>query len=120
MSVITKVYGDFGDFRRFWGGEKQSQTKPILFSPQIYLGVEKAIWKNKPNFRVGKMSLSVYMKGEYEEYQALKAAKKQSQFISYWVLRDAYCERNMKKQSQFKAKQSQNASLWPEILSTKL
>jgi hypothetical protein len=24
-------------------GEKQTQTNPILFSPQIYLGVEKAI-----------------------------------------------------------------------------
>jgi len=33
-------------------GEKtkpiQSQTKPILFSPQIYLGVEKRFEKTKP------------------------------------------------------------------------
>ena len=26
----------------------QSQTKPILFSPQIYLGVEKGVEKTKP------------------------------------------------------------------------
>ena len=30
---------------------------------------------------MGKMSLSVYMKGYYEELYALKAARKQSQFI---------------------------------------
>jgi len=35
-----------------WDGEKtnpiQSQTKPILFSPQIYLGVENEFEKTKP------------------------------------------------------------------------
>jgi len=40
------------------------------------------------------MSLSIYMKGDYEDLNALKAAKKQS---------------------QFKAKQSQYAGLRPEI-----
>jgi len=34
------------------GGEKtnpiQSQSKPILFSPQIYLGVERRFEKTKP------------------------------------------------------------------------
>jgi len=29
---------------------------------------------------MGKMSLSFYMKGDYEEFHALEAAKKQSQF----------------------------------------
>jgi hypothetical protein len=34
----------FGGF----GHEKQTQTKPILFSPQIYLGVENEFEKTKP------------------------------------------------------------------------
>jgi len=32
------------------------------------------------NFRVGRMSVSIYLKGYYEEFYALKAARKQSQF----------------------------------------
>jgi len=35
-------------------GEKQSQTKPILFSPQIYLGVEDWFEKTKPISGKGK------------------------------------------------------------------
>ena len=31
--------------------------------------------KNKANLRIGGMSLSIYMKGDYEEFHALKAAK---------------------------------------------
>ena len=30
---------------------------------------------------MGKMSLSIYMKGDYEEFHALKATKKQSQSV---------------------------------------
>jgi len=49
--VILRIYGDFGDFGRF-GVEKnkakqacpeQRRMEPILFSPQIYLGVENPI-----------------------------------------------------------------------------
>ena len=38
-------------------GENKPNSKPILFSPQIYLGVEKAIWKNKANVKMGNMAL---------------------------------------------------------------
>ena len=37
------------------------------------------------------MSISIYMKGDYEEFHALKVAKKQSQFYSFIVLRSGYC-----------------------------
>jgi len=44
---------------------------------------------------MGKMSVSIYKKGEYEDFHAFGRRKN-------------------------KAKQSQSAGLWPEILSTKL
>jgi hypothetical protein len=46
---------------------------------QIRAYSRRAVWKNKANFRVVKIGLRPYMKGDYEEFHALKAAKKQSQ-----------------------------------------
>jgi hypothetical protein len=43
---------------------------------------------------MGKIGLSIYMKGYYEEFHALKAAEKQSQtkpIYSFCVLCAAYC-----------------------------
>ena len=34
-----------------------------------------AIWKNKANLPVGLIGVNSYMKGDYEEFHALKAAK---------------------------------------------
>ena len=46
MQVIVRIYGDFDDFGRFWTMKNKPNSKPILFSPQIYSGG----WKNKANF----------------------------------------------------------------------
>jgi hypothetical protein len=37
---MAKIYGDFGGFGGFWAEKNKAKTNPILFSPQIYLGVE--------------------------------------------------------------------------------
>ena len=50
------------------------------------------IWKNKANLRKGRIGVSIYMKGYYEEFYALKAAKN-------------------------KANQSQSPAIGPEIRS---
>jgi len=57
MSVSIYMKGYYDDFGGFGRGKNKPNSKPILFSPQIYLGVENPIWKNKPNFRMGEMML---------------------------------------------------------------
>ena len=114
------------------------KTKPIYFVlSTAWWVLRKGIWKNKANIRMGGMSASIYMKGDYEEFHALKAAKnkanskpicwgcgtcpshpqslrlwgchpapdgeekgrfeKTKPIYSYWVLRDAYCEKELEK-----------------------
>jgi len=45
---------------RFWAAKKQSQFKPNLFSPQIYLGVEDWIEKTNPIYGRAKMAQALY------------------------------------------------------------
>ena len=51
------------------------------------------------------MSLSIYMKGDYEEFHALRRRKNKANLLAFGVLRSAYCDkmrkRDLKKQSQF-------------------
>jgi len=68
---------------RFWAAKKQTQFKAkqsqSVLAPRPALGVEKT-------------SLSLRRCSG----QALSAVE-WSQFISYWVLRDAYCEKEFEK-----------------------
>jgi len=41
--MIVRTYEDFSDFGRFWMAKNKANSKPILFNPQIYLGIEKPI-----------------------------------------------------------------------------
>jgi len=52
MLVIVRIYGDFNDFGRFLGAKTnliQIQTKPILFSPQIFWGLKRNLKKQSQN-----------------------------------------------------------------------
>jgi hypothetical protein len=46
------------------GGKKQSQTNPILFSPQIFWGLRTDL-KKQSQFATGLKSVKSYMKGDY-------------------------------------------------------
>ena len=81
--------GDYEDFHALKAAKKQSQFKAnfirnegfLLMAQEITTALRasqwqgKGIWKNKANFRIVTMSISIYMKGDYEEFNALKAAE---------------------------------------------
>ncbi len=67
-SIITRGYEKYIGLDTWW---KQTQSNAILFSPQIYLGVENPIWKNKANLRKAKMNVNIYVEREYENKTAL-------------------------------------------------
>jgi len=47
-----------------WSQEKQSQTKPILFSPQIFWGLKTSL-KKQTQFLDGQIVVMLYLKENY-------------------------------------------------------
>jgi len=80
MGVSVYLKGDYEDFHALSRQKNKAYSKPILFSPQIYLGV----LKKQSQLAGGKIDAKSYVKGNYEETAAVWAAKnkaKQSQFF---------------------------------------
>jgi len=50
MSVSIYMKGYYDDFGGFGRGKNKPNSNPILFSPQIYLGVENEVEKTNPIF----------------------------------------------------------------------
>ena len=75
MSVIVRVYGDFGYFCRFWAGK----TKPILGKVKVKrqnksksgVSPEVLFEKTKPIFREVKMALSKCQQWFTEDYMVV-------------------------------------------------
>jgi len=81
------------------------------------MAFKQSFLQNEPNFQKGRMGVSIYMKGDYEEKQRFWIRKKQSQFKAnrrtlvgnpkqdQWVRNDRYQSIfkrvRLKKQSQF-------------------
>jgi hypothetical protein len=71
---MKRIYGDFGDFERFMSREKQTQSNPILFSPQIFLGLKWNL-KKQSQFAGGQIGVKSFLKGTYEKFIALRRRK---------------------------------------------
>ena len=64
MNVSIYMKEEYEDFHAFVRRKNKPNSKPILFSPQIYLGVEDWVEKTKPNPAFGRKSEARISKSE--------------------------------------------------------
>ena len=89
MTLSIYKNRDYDDFCGFGRRKNKANSKPInkrsVFGVQMTASRRvNGIWKNKANLRMGRMSLSAYIKGDYEEFHALRRREnkaKQSQSV---------------------------------------
>jgi len=74
---MVRVYEDCCDFWVVLGGEKQSQSKPILFSPQIFWELKTNL-KKQSQFAAGQIGSNSYLKGGYDNMPACGLRKNKS------------------------------------------
>ena len=100
--------------------QKIQPTFSTMVEKPLQIGT---ILKNKANLPYAKMNVKSFLKRDYDDFAALGQQKNKansnlswaqpalsavewvewSQFISYWVLRDAYCEKEFEKWSKYSA-----------------
>jgi hypothetical protein len=103
--------------------EKQSQTNPLLFSPQHCCGVENKVEKTKPILGKGKSKKAKGKMRVNPEFLRRCYLKKQSQFAGGQIGVNSYLKGNYGNMPVFglqknKANSKPITGLWPEILSS--